>query len=57
LGGHPVRAELSLLAVHGVLHLLGYDHVRPLPRRRMAKLHARALKRLGIRLHADPLTP
>lgn len=25
-GGHPVQAELQLLTVHGVLHLLGYDH-------------------------------
>ncbi len=24
--GHPVRAELELLTVHGILHLLGYDH-------------------------------
>jgi len=56
-GGPPVQAELSLLAVHGVLHLLGYNHARPLQRRRMADLHARALRRLGIRLHADPLGP
>jgi probable rRNA maturation factor len=24
--GRPLAAELRLLAVHGVLHLLGYDH-------------------------------
>jgi probable rRNA maturation factor len=24
--GHPVEQELALLVVHGVLHLLGYDH-------------------------------
>ncbi len=26
--GHPVRTEIALLAVHGVLHLLGYDDRR-----------------------------
>ena len=24
--GHPIQQELDLLIVHGVLHLLGYDH-------------------------------
>lgn len=24
--GHPVELELNLLVVHGILHLLGYDH-------------------------------
>lgn len=27
--GHPLSAEIQLLVVHGVLHLLGYDHARP----------------------------
>jgi probable rRNA maturation factor len=27
--GHAVQAELELLTVHGVLHLLGYDHADP----------------------------
>jgi probable rRNA maturation factor len=26
---HPLRDELRLLAVHGTLHLLGYDHADP----------------------------
>jgi probable rRNA maturation factor len=27
--GHPPEEELALLVVHGVLHLLGYDHATP----------------------------
>lgn len=27
--GHPLSAEIQLLIVHGVLHLLGYDHAEP----------------------------
>ncbi len=27
--GHSVQEELRLLTVHGVLHLLGYDHATP----------------------------
>jgi probable rRNA maturation factor len=24
--GHPLQEELQLLLIHGILHLLGYDH-------------------------------
>lgn len=27
--GHGAAAELELLTVHGILHLLGYDHAEP----------------------------
>ena len=27
--GHPAQEELELLTVHGILHLLGYDHAEP----------------------------
>ncbi|MFC1996364.1 rRNA maturation RNase YbeY [Chloroflexota bacterium] len=29
IGGHSVMAEIQLLVVHGILHLLGYDHTEP----------------------------
>jgi probable rRNA maturation factor len=33
--GRPLDAELRLLAVHGTLHLLGYDHAEPEDEARM----------------------
>jgi len=27
--GHATEAEIELLTVHGILHLLGYDHAEP----------------------------
>jgi probable rRNA maturation factor len=34
-GGHALEAELQLLTVHGVLHLLGHDHAEPAEKDRM----------------------
>jgi probable rRNA maturation factor len=33
--GHSINRELALLTVHGVLHLLGYDHVDEVERTEM----------------------
>ena len=33
--GHSTEAELELLTVHGILHLLGYDHAEPEEHREM----------------------
>lgn len=41
--GHAVLDELQLLTVHGVLHLLGYDHAEPAEEHAMFALQNRIL--------------
>jgi probable rRNA maturation factor len=41
--GHSTADELHLLTVHGVLHLLGYDHAEPDEEREMFALQAKLL--------------
>ena len=36
--GHPLEREMSFLFVHGMLHLLGYDHMTPEDEKVMFKL-------------------
>lgn len=52
-GGHPVEAEAQLLVVHGVLHLLGYDHSTDEEKAVMwAEEQAKVLEKLGLpRIH------
>lgn len=47
-GGHPLEAELQLLVVHGVLHLLGHDHAGDEDKARMWAAQAEVLEHLGI---------
>jgi probable rRNA maturation factor len=46
--GHNWRESLSLLVVHGTLHLLGYDHDTPPSRAAMWQAQDDALNALGI---------
>ena len=46
-GNHPVEAEIQLLIVHGMLHLLGYDHADPAEKSRMWSAQAEILRELG----------
>jgi len=44
--GHSVEKEAATLVVHGVLHLLGYDHEEPEPEQRMRAREAEILARI-----------
>ena len=46
--GHPLAAEVQLLVVHGVLHLLGHDHANAEAKSRMWEAQAEVLKRIGL---------
>jgi probable rRNA maturation factor len=46
--GHSIESELSLLTVHGVLHLLDYDHLQPEDKARMWGVQAEILTTLGF---------
>ena len=46
--GHTVEAEIQLLVVHGILHLLGHDHAGAQEKARMWAAQAEVLERLGL---------
>lgn len=45
--GHPVNTEIRVLALHGLLHLLGYDHESD--DGKMARVEARLRKQAGLK--------
>jgi len=46
--GHPLESEVQLLVVHGVLHLLGFDHGQVEQRARMWSVQGEVLESLGL---------
>ena len=46
--GHPVEAEVQLLVVHAVLHLLGHDHAEAADKSRMWAAQAAILEFIGL---------
>ena len=47
--GHSLERELSFLTVHGVLHLLGYDHMTEADETVMRSRQTDILNRLGVK--------
>ncbi|MBI2836231.1 MAG: rRNA maturation RNase YbeY [Chloroflexi bacterium] len=41
--GHPPEREITILLIHGALHLLGYDHAEPDEEKEMKSLEAEIL--------------
>jgi probable rRNA maturation factor len=52
--GHDLMASLSLLVIHGTLHLLAYDHDTPAAQARMWSAQARLLESLNLPLTLVP---
>ena len=51
MGRHELLNEVCLLTVHGVLHLLNYDHESEEKRTEMWAIQDRILERLGGPIH------
>lgn len=46
--GHSLKRELSFLALHGMLHLLGYDHIEPYDEKQMNELQDTILNKMHL---------
>ena len=46
--GHGIRRELAFLTAHGMLHLLGYDHMTPEEEKEMFALQEEVMEKMGL---------
>lgn len=46
--GHSLQREVGYLTAHSVLHLLGYDHMKPLERVHMREKEELVMEQLGL---------
>jgi len=45
---HSIKKEIAILIIHGILHLLGYDHDQPEPERQMKSREKELLSQVGV---------
>lgn len=46
--GHSFERELAYLVVHGLLHLLGYDHIKAADRKKMRAEEELVMEKIGL---------
>lgn len=46
--GHSLQREVGYLTAHSVLHLLGYDHIKPMDRVHMREKEELVMEQLGL---------
>jgi probable rRNA maturation factor len=51
--GHELEVELQLLTVHGILHLLGYDHETEAKKTEMWAVQSRILNKMGLDINVE----
>jgi probable rRNA maturation factor len=52
--GHPTQNEVILLAIHGALHLIGYDHSTEEEKQQMWAIQQKMLTHNGITINKLP---
>ena len=52
--GHDIQEEIALLEIHGLLHLLGYDHLDDKQREEMWEYQNQYLKKFDVKLNRRP---
>ncbi len=52
--GHNTASELELLVIHGVLHLLGFDHATDIEKEEMWQIQKNLLGKLGVAIKKLP---
>lgn len=52
--GHSVEAEIRLLVIHGVLHLLGYDHSTAEEKQEMWTVQSQLIQAMAVEIKQLP---